>query len=192
MRRTDEELFKELYNKYYGDVYRYVTCLIWNSSNKCDIEQCVQDVFVIAFQNLHKIISMDEGRRKGWILTVTKHITFDFNREYSKRIQREELVESDRLEVLLERYGDTYSLEMSMKSENESEDTEISQILYLIREKLPDKHHRLFDYVYMDKLCDEQIGVLMKISSDAVRMRRIRLAKKMKKIIKNFEKKRSE
>ncbi|MGZ4032542.1 MAG: RNA polymerase sigma factor [Tumebacillaceae bacterium] len=65
MQSASEDAFRELYNTYFGDVYRYV---LQSVRNKEDVEDLVQEIFLQAYRNFTAF--RGESTYKTWLFAI--------------------------------------------------------------------------------------------------------------------------
>lgn len=183
MNTKERDWFDKLYNSLYTDVYKYVRCLLWFPDNTSDVENCVQDIFLTAIQNSRKLSAMSMEECRYWILSVAHHKVFSMNRQLSRQYTKEMPLDWDKIIAYIDQKG---------QNNDNIQDWEEQIIwregLQRIRDKLPRRHQELFDYLYVYQFDDEKIYVLLGLTQSALRMRKIRLEKRMKKIIGNLKK----
>lgn len=83
--RTGEDLaFREIYERYYPGLRRYIFS---NTTNPHDAEDVMQDIFAKAFQNLESFNDMGDGM-KPWLTTIARNSLINLyrrNMRYSER-----------------------------------------------------------------------------------------------------------
>lgn len=181
MNAREQEFFDELYKVNYPDIYRYVRCLLWVRANTADVENCVQEVFIAAFESLGKLEAMGELDRKVWLLSVAKKKAFTLNRQTARENAAQMLMGTEEVAACVDNEISADNVALWEKEEIRRE------FMYRIRRKLPKKSQTLFDYLYIYGLDESQVSTLLCLNEDAFRMRKVRLLRKIEKIVKNFK-----
>lgn len=80
VKQSQEDVFRELYHTYYGDIYRY----IWQSvRNKDEVEDLVQDIFLQAYRSYGKF--RGECGYKTWLFAIAHHHVNSMWRKFFRR-----------------------------------------------------------------------------------------------------------
>jgi RNA polymerase sigma-70 factor (ECF subfamily) len=78
--RSSEDVFRELYDAYFGDVYRYVAQSV---RQKDEVEDMVQDIFLQAYRNFGKF--RGECGYKTWLFAIAHHSINSMWRKFFRR-----------------------------------------------------------------------------------------------------------
>lgn len=148
-----KDLFSEIYEKYYKDVYNIAFSYSLNNS---DAEDIVQKVFMKLFKNIHKFSNSDINVKK-WLFIVCSNESKDLLKSFwrSKKIS----YELDEIPV------------------NANSD---SFIIFDILKDFDAKYRIPFYLHYYEGYTSKEISKILKISENAVNTRLFRIKKVLK------------
>lgn len=93
--KSDSEKGVELIiDSYSSFVYKIVSSVILPVGNAEDVEECVSDVFIIFYNNLHKI-DLTKASLKGFIAMVAKRNAISHYRALKRNLPTEDLANSE-------------------------------------------------------------------------------------------------
>lgn len=148
-----EDLFKEIYERYYKDVYNIAFSY---TLNRCDTEDIVQKVFIKLFKNIKKFNSSDINVKK-WLFIVCANESKDLLKSFWRSKKS------------------NYELEEIPYNTN----TDSFIILDIL--KYFDSKYRIPFYLhYYEGYTSKEIAEILKISKSAVEVRLFRIKKMIK------------
>lgn len=155
----DEVAFTLLYERYFPRIYRFVGRRV---SNRADVEETVQEVFINVFSSLASF--REEAPFSAWVLGVSRRTIA--NRFKKKRHVTVPLEESDESDA-----GDALS---TLNHEpSPLEHYECQERIELLREaaelRLSTEQRRLFELHHLRHLTIEDIARVFRKSEDAVK-----------------------
>lgn len=161
-----------LIEEYGGYVYAVVIDKLRSLCSSEEIEDCVSDVFVELFTNIHNFDS-SKGSLKGYISVISKRAAIN---AYRKLSYRQHITMS----------ADDEETEIPVSADNPEEDVQkklFRQRLWEIVEGLgePDSSIIVYQYFYDFKVSD--IAEKLRMTAAAVQKRSLRARQKIKKIL---------
>lgn len=72
MKKKKPQALEKVMDLYLGSVYGVARSILYKTASEADIEECVQDVFVDAWNNIEKYNS-ERGSLKTWLLILCKY-----------------------------------------------------------------------------------------------------------------------
>lgn len=72
IKKKKPKALEKVMDLYIGSVYGVARSILYNTASEADIEECVQDVFVDAWNNIGKY-NPERGSLKTWILILCKY-----------------------------------------------------------------------------------------------------------------------
>ncbi len=148
-----EDLFKEIYEKYYKDVYNIAFSYTLSS---CDTEDIVQKVFMKLFKNIKKFNSSDINVKK-WLFIVCANESKDLLKSFWRSKKS------------------NYELEEIPYNTNTD-----SFIILDILKDFDSKYRIPFYLHYYEGYTSKEIAEILKISKSAVEVRLFRIKKMIK------------
>jgi len=161
---SDGEFYTQIYDKYYKFIYREVRKLLYSEVND-DITSCAQETLLKVWEKI-KILKKHKNIA-GWLIITAKNIVMNFNKQYQLR----ESNESD-LDII------EYTADENDFTEKISGDSAAEKILA----HLSLDERKLYDYKYVARYSNEEIGDILGINPNAAASRNKRLLKKLKEI----------
>lgn len=154
---TEEEKSKfiRLYDKYRKFVFYTVKRFI---SNEADIEDYLQDIYLIVGENLNRIDENDERRTRNYVITLTRNYCISRWRK-NKNVKEEEF--SDTVDYQDERF-DPVNIVINI---------EAYELLVKALDKLDDKYRAALELKYINDLSNENIAKILNINKKNVQMR---------------------
>ena len=159
--RKKESLYKEIYDKYHKDMYRYALNL---SKSKPEAEDIVQESLLRAWSGIENLNDLSSS--KSWLLTIVRR---EFLRkiEQAKRRKEDELSDSE------------YLLPSDFDLDNQAELNEVINLILLLEEEY--KEILLLQSVYGYKV--KEISDLLNINENRISTRVFRARKQLKELM---------
>lgn len=172
LEKSPKKAHTMLIEEYGGYVYAVVIDKLRSLCSSEEIEDCVSDVFVELFTNIHNFDS-SKGSMKGYISVISKRAAINAYRRLS---YRQHITMS----------ADDEETEIPVSAENPEEDVQkklFRQRLWEIVEGLgePDSSIIVYQYFYDFKVSD--IAEKLRMTAAAVQKRSLRARQKIKKIL---------
>lgn len=172
LEKSPKKAHTMLIEEYGGYVYAVVIDKLRSLCNSEEIEDCVSDVFVELFTNIHNFDS-SKGSLKGYISVISKRAAIN---AYRKLSYRQHITMS----------ADDEETEIPVSADNPEEDVQkklFRQRLWEIVEGLgePDSSIIVYQYFYDFKVSD--IAEKLRMTAAAVQKRSLRARQKIKKIL---------
>lgn len=101
LKERDESAVDDLYDLYFNRIYYYVKRIIGNYGTKEDKEECVSDVFLALWIEIHKFDSK-RGSFDTFVNVKTKTVAINFRRKLQSNSQKYLNMSIDNLEVAQE------------------------------------------------------------------------------------------
>jgi len=159
--KKKEYLYKEIYEKYHKDMYRYALNL---SKSKSEAEDIVQESLLRAWSGIENLNDLSSS--KSWLLTIVRR---EFLRkiEQAKRRKEEELSDSE------------YLLPSDFDLDNQAELNEVINLILLLEEEY--KEILLLQSIYGYKV--KEISDLLNINENTISTRVFRARKQLKELM---------
>lgn len=159
--RKKESLYKEIYDKYHKDMYRYALNL---SKSKSEAEDIVQESLLRAWSGIENLNDLSSS--KSWLLTIVRR---EFLRkiEQAKRRKEDELSDSE------------YLLPSDFDLDNQAELNEVINLILLLEEEY--KEILLLQSIYGYKV--KEISDLLNINENTISTRVFRARKQLKELM---------
>jgi RNA polymerase sigma-70 factor (ECF subfamily) len=159
--RKKEYLYKEMYEKYHKDMYRYALNL---SKSKSEAEDIVQESLLRAWSGIENLNDLSSS--KSWLLTIVRR---EFLRkiEQAKRRKEDELSDSE------------YLLPSDFDLDNQAELNEVINLILLLEEEY--KEILLLQSIYGYKV--KEISDLLNINENTISTRVFRARKQLKELM---------
>lgn len=172
LEKSPKKAHTMLIEEYGGYVYAVVIDKLRSLCSSEEIEDCVSDVFVELFTNIHNFDS-SQGSLKGYISVISKRAAIN---AYRKLSYRQHITMS----------ADDEETEIPVSADNPEEDVQkklFRQRLWEIVEGLgePDSSIIVYQYFYDFKVSD--IAEKLRMTAAAVQKRSLRARQKIKKIL---------
>lgn len=172
LEKSPKKAHTMLIEEYGGYVYAVVIDKLRSLCSSEEIEDCVSDVFVELFTNIHNFDS-SKGSLKGYISVISKRAAIN---AYRKLSYRQHITMS----------ADDEETEIPVSADNPEEDVQkklFRQRLWEIVEGLgePDSSIIVYQYFYDFKVSD--IAEKLRMTAAAVQKRSLRARQKIKKIL---------
>lgn len=172
LEKSPKKAHTMLIEEYGGYVYAVVIDKLRSLCSSEEIEDCVSDVFVELFTNIHNFDS-SKGSLKGYISVISKRAAIN---AYRKLSYRQHITMS----------ADDEETEIPVSADNPVEDVQkklFRQRLWEIVEGLgePDSSIIVYQYFYDFKVSD--IAEKLRMTAAAVQKRSLRARQKIKKIL---------
>ncbi len=172
LEKSPKKAHTMLIEEYGGYVYAVVIDKLRSLCSSEEIEDCVSDVFVELFTNIHNFDS-SKGSLKGYISVISKRAAIN---AYRKLSYRQHITMS----------ADDEETEIPVSADNPEEDVQkklFRQRLWEIVEGLgePDSSIIVYQYFYDFKVSD--IAKKLRMTAAAVQKRSLRARQKIKKIL---------
>lgn len=154
---TEEEVskFSRIYDKYRKTIYYTVKHFV---DNEVDIEDFLQDIYIIIGENLSEIDEAKEKKTQNYLITITRNYVISHWRK-SKNRQEEEY--SDEIDYSTTKYDPLRII--------------INEEYYaIVREaldKLDEKYRAVLELKYVSNLNDDTIAKILSIKKKNVQMR---------------------
>lgn len=158
-------------DKYTKNIYSLASNILRNYNSVADIEECISDVFVEAWENISKY-DKSKGTFKTWILILAKYKALDYRRKNIKEAEKESLQEEKIL-------YDSSTEKNVIANENLKEILETVNNLGEIDRKVFYKRYFFYESI-------ESIGKQMGLTQDAVYKRLYRSRKKVRELIEGW------
>lgn len=147
----DEEAYACIYRQYVDSLYAYASCFI---SDKCLVEDCIQDLFIKIYQNRKSLKETDNI--KLYLFVALKHQLFNSLRKE---------VESISLEDAAPVFSIEYTVEDRM-IEREQDASKNERILEMLKTLNPHQKEIIY-YRFEEGLSYEEIGLLMEMKAQS-------------------------
>ena len=172
LEKSPKKAHTMLIEEYGGYVYAVVIDKLRSLCSSEEIEDCVSDVFVELFTNIHNFDS-SKGSLKGYISVISKRAAINAYRKLSYRQH-------------ITMQADDEETEIPVSADNPEEDVQkklFRQRLWEIVEGLgePDSSIIVYQYFYDFKVSD--IAEKLRMTAAAVQKRSLRARQKIKKIL---------
>ena len=145
-----EDKFQELYQKYYGDIYRFL--LKWTNGNITLSEELTQETFYQVFLSLHRY--RGDCNVKTWICKIAMNTACKYHTKNSKHVE----------------FSDVISME---SKENPEEmilhNEEIQKLRFLVKQ-LKKKYREVVIYRIYFEMSFAEISKIMKISENSAKV----------------------
>ena len=169
---ANEKFFNEIYSENYNIVYQKVKNMIYSKVDD-DITGCVQDTFLTAWDKIDTLHS--HPNITGWLIVTAQNVVSKFNAKY---LNRQKLTDdSIDMEDIVQENDFTQELIDDMEYQKYIE----SGIVEKFISQLSESERQLYELKYKQKLKNEDIAKILKITSNAVASRSKRLIQKFKK-----------
>lgn len=161
----EQEKFKEIYNN-----YRHFMWYVANQKLQDEhlAEDAVQEAFFALARHLDKIEDVHSPRTKKFLATIVRSKAVDILRKTKPSEELEEYLSEDK--------GSADILEQYLTKEN------YNYLISCILE-LDDQYRVIFEYKYLYRLKDDQIGDILGITAKNVNVRYYRARKKLQEMI---------
>jgi len=171
--------YEELYSKYEDTVYSTIKGMLYSKVGD-DISSCVQDTFLIAWENIDKLRKHENVA--GWLVVTAKNVARKFNKKY---LEEQKWIDSSiEIKNIVQESDFTQEIEDEMVYKQYID----SKIAERFATTLSEGERRFYDLV-VQKLSNEEIGKTLGIETHAALVRKSRMIKKFKKFLreqKNF------
>jgi len=147
-----------------------------HSNRYTDVEDCVQETFLIAVKKITDSIVENHPNVKGWLFSIAKNITKQFNSDYM-RTEYNINTEVDMSLLVAEDRDFTYQLIEDIVYN----DIDVERIKEHLIEKLTENERDLYMLKSNGK-SNREISVIFNISENAVSSRYKRIRQKLRKI----------
>ena len=91
MEQNEQKICEEIYQENYTKIMWYLR-KSFNSLKDYDIEDIMQDVWIMLMQNINQVGQREKGDRQAWVMTVTSNQACSFFRERNREIRLMEKV----------------------------------------------------------------------------------------------------
>ena len=169
----NKAFLSKLYSENRKNILRFINSQIY-SKNIDDVEDCVQEVFLVAVRKSQSVDIENHPNIKGWLFLIAKNIVSRFNRAYIKANHAMD-AESD-INLLVE---EDFTNQMIEDIIYEAVDKE--KLMNDLTENLSENDKILFMMKRKGK-SNKEISVIFNISENAVASRYKRLRQKLKKL----------
>ncbi|WP_207510965.1 RNA polymerase sigma factor [Longitalea luteola] len=149
--QREEKAFEEVYTLFYGQLCYFAEKLVISRQLA---EEIVVDVFVRTFRSTVSVTSMEHLR--GYLFQAVKNQSLNY-------LKREK-----RYEQHLSNYATTSQLAIE-HFENEMIETSALELIFQIAEGLPPECKRIFELLYKEQLCYQDIAVQLQLHIQTVR-----------------------
>lgn len=149
-----EAAFREIYDAYYGDVYRFVCQSVRNQG---EAEDLVQEVFLQAYRSFHKF--RGECGYKTWLFSIAHNYVNSMWRKFFRRKKIREQYESG----LREEQTAAYSMD------EEWERRELSQQLHQELQRLPEHYREVIVLRYLHEFSAADAALILGTNEGHVR-----------------------
>jgi RNA polymerase sigma-70 factor, ECF subfamily len=149
-------VFRELYDAYYGDVYRYVAQSI---RQKDEIEDMVQEIFLQAYRNFGKF--RGECGYKTWLFAITHH---HINSMWRKFFRRKKIYEQ------YEQAERVQQQELQGASDSEWERRLLHEQLLQELDRLTDPYRNVVVLRYINEFSVADTAIIMGTTDSRVRV----------------------
>ena len=165
--KTDISYFKQLYENYYLDVFRFVYCRVEDNAKASEI---ASDIFLKAMENIKQYTS------KGipfinWLIVISRNEVNMYYRKEKK--ERKYFINTDSI------------LELKEELEEEENETISYDKIINILETLPEKEYELFHLKHFDKKSFREISEITKINEVNLRVKFHRIKSRLRDLILN-------
>lgn len=151
MNREMETAFREIYDAYFSDVYRFVCQSVRNTS---EAEDLVQEIFLQAYRSYHKF--RGDCAYKTWLFSIAHHHVNSMWRKFFRRKKIREQYESELRE-------ESYSLD------EEWERRQLSEQLYQELQRLPDHYREVIVLRYLHEFSTADTALILDTNEARVR-----------------------
>lgn len=173
-KEEDKKYIHDLYQQYKQYVYTVIKNSI-ASDYEYEIEDCLQEVFIVAFIKIDYLRGIDY--QKAWLAKTSRNIVMNFNAK--KKRQNVALDDGSMLnQIIMDE-----SLENIVIDKIDQDIISNLNISKILEQELKEDEKKLYYLKYKLGFPNEKIGEILEISSKAVNARAGRLKKKIKKII---------
>ena len=160
---------RELYDRYYDDVYRLAFFI---SRDKELTQDIVQDTFIKIFAHMDQV--KEEEKIESWIKTITRRTTFDHLKKQKKWNEYEEM------DVLLDKgIGN-----QTISTEKEYEEEEIKEIIIKAMNELKPDFRIILYFKYIEGYTTIEIAKELDVKEGTVKSRLHRAKEALKAEIK--------
>jgi RNA polymerase sigma-70 factor, ECF subfamily len=166
MQRTTEDAFRELYNAYFGDVYRFV---LQSVRNKEDVEDLVQEIFLQAYRSFAGF--RGECNYKTWLFAIAHN---HLNSMWRKLFRRKKIYEQYEQDLRTERGH--------VGAEDDWERLLLTQHLTEALQQLPDHYRNVLTLRYLHEFSVADTGIIMHTNDARVRVLTHRALLKLREI----------
>jgi RNA polymerase sigma factor (sigma-70 family) len=171
-RREDEDFFNKLYEEHYGLIYEKIKFRLYSGADD-DITSCTQETFIKAWMHTEDLKKHENVT--GWLVLTAKRTADNFNRLHA--IHKRAVGDSTGLEDIPQQEDFT---------EEVVEEARFNEFLKLntaenFINSLSESERQLYEMKFRQKLSNEKIGEILKITPNAVASRNKRLIQKFKK-----------
>lgn len=157
----DKQLLEQLYDRFYKEIYLYLFSLCKNIHIAEDLSQ---DTFIKAMLSLQD----SNTNIRAWLYIVAKNLYFNYYKKNSKEISLSEFDENiidENMEIPL----------------NQLIHEESFRLIYKALYKLNDRYREVLTLQYFSGLSQKEIGHILKVSPDNVRILSYRARQQLKK-----------
>lgn len=168
-----KQFFNTLYNQHFDKVYAMV-CANCFSPIKEDREDCVSETFIIAMEKYD--ILKNHPNQVGYLLTIAKNVTFNFNTRYNKTLIRQCALEDDT--------PTNGSVEDHVENQLIQEHLKNINIYKIIANSLSKEEQELYFLHYIEHMPLKDIATLLNSKYITIRVRASRLRVTIMNIIK--------
>lgn len=167
---NNENLFRELYNKYHTTMLHFCIGLI---ESKYDAEDYVQITFKLVWEKIDFIQTLEPWQQKKWIYTTLKNVIKDKEESRKKRQQLNSSIKD-------------FDIAVTEEIEKWITEEQFNSYIKEIKEKLNDKEKKLFIAAFEHKLSYKALSKCYGKNVFSIGMQITRLRKKLKPIIEDL------
>ncbi|MBU1018405.1 MAG: sigma-70 family RNA polymerase sigma factor [Patescibacteria group bacterium] len=161
----DTRAFSQIYDKYFTPIYRY----IYYRANKADVDDIVAQVFMNAWDNLHKYQSAQGASFGSWVFRIAHNLVVDQYRKHRGISEIPTDLIDDRDEVDPRHQAQLKLDQVQLKS---------------ALQKLKESHRQVIVLKYINGFSNQEIAEVLKRKEGNVRILQFRALKELKKVLK--------
>ncbi len=164
----EKEFFQEIYQQYKDEMFGIAQGILKNNE---DAEDVVQETFLTLIDNLDKIMDEEPHKVRNYIITITKHKSYNLFNRRRMRAEREE-------EEWLQRPVFEKSPEIL------AEEAELEQVMVELLRRMKEPYREVLKLQYYHEMSVAEIAELLDKTPDNIRHVSMRAKKKLLSIVK--------
>lgn len=164
MKKYENE-FQQLYETYYMDIFRFL--LKWTDGNEILAEELTQETFFQVFLSLHRY--RGDCKIKTWICQIAKNVSYKYFEKNPQNVNLEELLNGNGTSLQGNISLDNKALSTPSIEEDLIHQEDLLRLRKAIK-SLKKKYRNVIIYRTYFELSFQEIGEIMKISSNSAKV----------------------
>ena len=175
----NDDFIVNLYSDYNKRIAYFIKSQIY-SKDFADVEDCVQEVFLIVTRKVKSDSMPNHPNTLGWLYSIAKNVSNKFNASYLKN--KTIRLESEDADAI---FNDSDFANQSIEDIIYKEINQ-EELIHKMKGSLPKNERDLFEMKFEKRLSNDEIADILNKSNDAVRTKCTRIKQKLKDFTKNL------